>query len=86
MVLIASAIVSLAVGLYDDPKNGWIEGGAILLAVLLVAVVTATNNYNKEAQFRKLNAVSDNVLVSVIRNGNISNIEVKALVSSANCY
>ena len=26
---------------------GWIEGAAILFAVMLVACVTATNNYNK---------------------------------------
>jgi Ca2+ transporting ATPase len=57
IVLIVSAVVSLAVGLYEDPDNGWIEGGAILFAVVLVALVTATNNFRKEAQFRKLNSV-----------------------------
>ena len=50
IVLCVSAVVSLAVGLWEDyTKNtskGWIEGAAILFAVVLVAVVTATNNYN----------------------------------------
>lgn len=59
IVLMISATVSLLIGLYDDPVHGWIEGAAILLAVMIVAVVTATNDYNKEKQFRKLNAVRD---------------------------
>jgi P-type Ca2+ transporter type 2C len=48
IVLIVSAVVSLAVGLYESLSTGWIEGSAILVAVLIVAVVTATNNYMKE--------------------------------------
>ena len=31
--------------------QGWIEGVAILIAVVVVAVVTATNNYNKAGGF-----------------------------------
>lgn len=80
IVLIVAAVVSLIVGIYEDPANGWIEGGAILLAVLLVAVVTATNNFNKEAQFRKLNAVKDDTNVTVIRNSESIDINVKKLV------
>ena len=55
-LLTGSAVVSLVVGIYEDPSKGWIEGVAILFAVLLVALVTTSNNYSKEAQFRKLNA------------------------------
>lgn len=51
-ILIVSAVVSLAVGVYDDPQTGWIEGTAILAAVVIVAFVTATNDYQKEKQFR----------------------------------
>ena len=80
IVLIVAAVVSLLVGIYEDPHSGWIEGGAILLAVLLVAVVTATNNFNKEAQFRKLNAVKDDISVTVIRNAETIDINVKKLV------
>ena len=35
IILIVSAVVSLAVGFYGDPKSGWIEGAAILAAVLI---------------------------------------------------
>lgn len=55
------------VGFYSDPAKGWIEGVAILCAVLVVAVVTATNDYSKDEQFRALNAVKDDVNVQVSR-------------------
>ena len=69
IVLCVAAAVSLAVGLYDDPAKGWIEGAAILAAVLVVAVVTATNDYQKQIQFRALNAAKDDVPVKVVRGG-----------------
>ena len=80
IVLIVSAVVSLAVGIYDNPQHGWIEGAAILFAVLLVAIVTATNDYEKESQFQKLNAVKEDVCIQVIRNGNTISINTKQLV------
>jgi magnesium-transporting ATPase (P-type) len=80
IVLIISAVVSLIVGTYDDPDKGWIEGAAILFAVVLVACVTATNDYNKDAQFRKLNAVKDDLTITVIRDGNITTISIKDLL------
>lgn len=75
--------MSLAVGLYENMSSGWIEGAAILFAVLLVALVTATNDYRKESQFRKLNAKKDDITIGVIRGGVSININVKDLVSSA---
>ena len=57
LILMGSAVISLIVGLYEDPSTGWIEGTTILLAVLIVAVVTAVNNFKKQAQFRNLNNV-----------------------------
>lgn len=81
IVLIVAAVVSLGVGMIEDPKKGWIEGAAILFAVLLVAVVTASNNYNKESQFRKLNAKKDDIKVGVLRNGLATMLDVKKLVS-----
>jgi len=80
IVLIVSAIVSLGVGLYEDPAKGWIEGAAILAAVLIVAIVTACNDYSKELQFRKLNAVKDDVEVKVQRGGGQQEVNVKDVV------
>ena len=50
-------------------RNGWIEGAAIIVAVLVVAGVTSGNDYSKEQQFRKLNATNDDRLIRVIREG-----------------
>jgi len=84
-LLIGAAFVSLGVGIYEDMSKGgidkgWIEGAAILFAVTLVAVVTATNNYSKESQFRKLNAQKDDIDVALLRDGKRIEINVKELV------
>ena len=68
-ILIAAAVVSLAVGLYDDPATGYIEGVAILSAVLIESFVTAINDDQKERQFRELSAVNDAVNIVVLRSG-----------------
>lgn len=54
----------------DERSIAWVEGGAILIAVLVVTTVTAWNDYKKEEQFLKLNAFNDaqNNVVA-IRNG-----------------
>jgi len=55
IVLIVAAVVSFALGLVSEhEEHGWIEGVAIMAAVLIVAVVTAGNDYAKELQFRAL--------------------------------
>jgi magnesium-transporting ATPase (P-type) len=36
LILIAAAVVSFAVGLAHDPSEGWIDGTAIVIAILLV--------------------------------------------------
>ena len=56
IVLIIAAIVSLAVGLYEDRQKGWIEGAAIIVAILVVAFVTSGNNFEKEV--RRFNLLS----------------------------
>jgi len=68
-ILIVAAVVSLAVGIYDDPSTGYVEGVAILIAVLIVSVVTALNDYQKESQFRELSDTNDAIDVVVVRDG-----------------
>ncbi|KAF4323162.1 hypothetical protein BBO99_00003440 [Phytophthora kernoviae] len=62
-----SIILSSTVG--DHPETGWVEGACIILAVVVVTLVTAVNDYQKEAQFRELNAVKEDEKIKVIRNG-----------------
>jgi P-type Ca2+ transporter type 2C len=82
MILIAAAIVSLIIGMVEHGvSEGWIEGGAILIAVFLVASVTAFNDYTKELQFRALEHSSQgDERCSVIRDGEIERINPKDLV------
>jgi Ca2+ transporting ATPase len=49
-ILIVAAIISLVIDMYfeENKKTAWIEGAAILIAVLIVSVVTAYNDYKKE--------------------------------------
>jgi len=81
IILIIAAIVSFAVGLSEDPSTGWIDGISIVIAILLVAFVTAGNNYNKELQFRALRGDADGMVkVRVLRAGENAFIGVKELV------
>eukprot|EP01126_Amoeba_proteus_P060226 TRINITY_DN7940_c0_g6_i1.p1 TRINITY_DN7940_c0_g6~~TRINITY_DN7940_c0_g6_i1.p1 ORF type:complete len:812 (+),score=177.55 TRINITY_DN7940_c0_g6_i1:68-2503(+) len=74
IILIVAALVALVAGLLEqflvgDEDQGWIEGVAILFTVLIVAVVTATNDYTKDLQFRALKQSQTDRKVRVIRDG-----------------
>ncbi|KAG7361610.1 plasma-membrane calcium-translocating P-type ATPase [Nitzschia inconspicua] len=79
-ILIVAAIVSLIIGIYDDPATGYVEGVAILTACLIVSVVTALNDYQKESQFRELSAANDDIDVVVVRSGKFKSIPVGEIV------
>ncbi|KAL0140473.1 PMCA-type calcium-translocating P-type ATPase [Mucor lusitanicus] len=82
ILLTISAMISLTVGIYEDvhtveydafgnkiPGVKWVEGVAIIVAVVLVVVVGSVNDFQKEKQFRSLNAKKDDRHVSAIRSG-----------------
>ena len=52
-------------------EGEWIEGAAIWVAVLVVVAVGAGNDYQKDLQFRKLNAAKDAIDVKVVRGGEV---------------
>eukprot|EP00397_Hematodinium_sp_SG-2012_P002051 GEMP01002057.1.p1 GENE.GEMP01002057.1~~GEMP01002057.1.p1 ORF type:complete len:1243 (-),score=248.17 GEMP01002057.1:1086-4814(-) len=54
--------------------NGWIEGVSVFCTVILVTMVTASSDYKKEMQFRKLNAEVQNSQVSVIRDAKCTEV------------
>lgn len=62
-ILIVSAVISIIISMIfaedDERPIAWVEGGAILVAVLVVTTVTAWNDYQKEKQFLKLTAYND---------------------------
>ena len=78
-VLIFAAIISIAlqVGSAAPEKRSteWIEGFAVLMAVMISSIITAANDYQKERQFQKLNDVADaRKTVSLKRNGKLLEI------------
>jgi len=92
IILQVAAVVSLALSFYKPPKRGgdveeeehstdWIEGVAILLAVVIVVLVTAFNDWSKEKQFRGLqDRIEGEQTFSVIRNNTMTQVQVGGIV------
>lgn len=59
ILLTIAAVISLSLGIYATVDGGkgveWVEGVAICVAILIVTVVTAGNDWQKERKFAKLN-------------------------------
>ncbi len=77
ILLSVAAVVSLALGIYQSvtpqPDGGasveWVEGVAIIVAIVIVVIVGAVNDYQKERQFVKLNKKKEDRDVKVVRSG-----------------
>lgn len=69
-VLILAGLVSLTLGLVfgENKRIEWIDGAAIFLAVSIVVLVTAGNDYLRERQFAALNDKHER-FCTVIRDG-----------------
>ncbi|KAK9233947.1 hypothetical protein V1525DRAFT_107064 [Lipomyces kononenkoae] len=90
ILLSIAAVITFALGLYETvgtpteydrqgnpiPKVDWIEGVAILVAVVVVVSVGALNDWQKELQFAKLNKVKEDREVKVIRSGKTVTISI----------
>lgn len=78
ILLSIAAVVSLAIGLYqtfgtqhsaDNPPVEWVEGVAIIVAIVIVVMVGSLNDFQKERQFAKLNKKKQDRIVKVVRSG-----------------
>lgn len=85
ILLTIAAVISLSLGLYQtfgikhkpgEPKVEWVEGVAIIVAIVIVVVVGALNDWQKERQFVKLNRKKEDRFVKVIRSGKIRELSV----------
>ncbi|KAI1325968.1 putative calcium P-type ATPase [Xylariaceae sp. FL0255] len=85
ILLSIAAIVSLAIGLYQtfgqkhdaaNPAVQWIEGVAIIVAIVIVVLVGSLNDWQKEKQFAKLNRKKEDRMVKAIRSGKTEEISV----------
>ncbi|XP_058678297.1 LOW QUALITY PROTEIN: plasma membrane calcium-transporting ATPase 3 [Ammospiza caudacuta] len=64
-----------------EAEAGWIEGAAILLSVACVVLVTASNDWSKERQFRGLQSrLEREQRVAVLRGGRLAQVPVADLV------
>lgn len=90
ILLSVVAAISLAIGLYETfgqppeydeggnelPKVQWVEGVAIIIAIVIVSGVGAANDWQKERQFVKLNRKKEDHHVTVVRDGHTQNVSV----------
>ncbi|EEP81081.1 Na/K ATPase alpha 1 isoform [Uncinocarpus reesii 1704] len=83
ILLSVAAVISLALGIYEaltakpgEPRVQWVEGVAIMVAILVVVVVGALNDWKKEQQFVKLNKKKEDRKVKIIRSGKSIEISV----------
>ncbi|KAK3936057.1 hypothetical protein QBC46DRAFT_357797 [Diplogelasinospora grovesii] len=85
ILLTIAAVVSLALGLYQtfggshepgEAKVEWVEGVAIMVAIIIVVVVSTLNDWQMERQFNKLNEKHNDRTVKVIRSGKSVEISV----------
>jgi len=47
-ILIAACIVQLVIGIYENGPAGCVDGVSIFIAIVIITLVTAGNNYIKE--------------------------------------
>ena len=87
ILLTVAAVISLALGIYQSvrPTSGeapveWVEGVAIMVAIIIVVTVGAANDWQKERQFVKLNKKKEDRNVKVIRSGKSREISVHDLL------
>lgn len=71
ILLAGSAVISLIVH-FDN--GGWIEGVAILLAVIIVVLVNAVNDWKKDLLFRALNDKSKEGMKTKVKRSGISDL------------
>ncbi|KAH6761165.1 ATPase E1-E2 type family protein / haloacid dehalogenase-like hydrolase family protein [Perilla frutescens var. frutescens] len=70
IILLVCAALSFRFGIKQHgPKEGWYDGGSIIVAVVLVLAVSAISNFKQSQQFSKLSEESSNIQVEVVREG-----------------
>ncbi|KAB8078497.1 calcium ion P-type ATPase [Aspergillus leporis] len=83
ILLSIAAVVSLAVGIPQSVRATgveWVEGAAIIVAIIVVVTVGAANDWQKERQFAKLNKKKEDRYVKVIRSGKTAEVSTYDIV------
>ncbi|XWS42502.1 hypothetical protein CRYUN_Cryun16bG0019500 [Craigia yunnanensis] len=81
IILLVCAVLSLTFGIKQHGlKEGWFDGGSIIVAVVLVVVISAVSNYRQSKQFEELSHESNDIRVQVVRNGRHQPVSIFDLV------
>ncbi|XP_030942683.1 putative calcium-transporting ATPase 13, plasma membrane-type [Quercus lobata] len=81
IILLACAVLSLGFGIKQHGwKDGWYDGGSIILAVFLVVAVSAVSDFKQSKQFQKLSTKSSDITVQVVRDGRRQPISIFGVV------
>jgi P-type Ca2+ transporter type 2C len=82
LVTACLAIFSMLTGMIDSWRNGWIEGVCILVALFIQVLITAWNDSAKDTQFVKLQNLSRDEDLPVIRGkaGSVQTLNIWDLV------
>ncbi|KAH6997652.1 hypothetical protein BKA56DRAFT_469368 [Ilyonectria sp. MPI-CAGE-AT-0026] len=85
ILLTIAAVVSLALGLYQtfggdheegEPRVEWVEGVAIIVAIVIVVLTGTINDWHMQRQFSRLTKKTSDRTVNVIRSGKSQEISV----------
>ncbi|KAH9025707.1 Ca-transporting ATPase [Lactarius deliciosus] len=89
VLLLIAAVISLTLGLFQDFRTShpqgdhpvdWVQGVAIIAAILVVVAVGSLNDWQKERQFKALDEKIEGRLTKVIRDGEERQIDVHQIV------
>ncbi|PON79953.1 P-type ATPase [Parasponia andersonii] len=82
VVICGSVSLGLGIELYR-PKDGWKDGGSILIGLFFAIIVTATSDYWHNSVFDKLPKDSYNIQIDVVRGGTHGLVSLKLQVDKA---
>uniref|UniRef100_A0A5B6YGK5 Calcium-transporting ATPase n=1 Tax=Davidia involucrata TaxID=16924 RepID=A0A5B6YGK5_DAVIN len=81
IILLVCAVLSLGFGIKQEGlKEGWYDGGSIIVAIVLVIAVSAISNFKQSRQFEKLSDESSDIKVEVVRDGRRQPISIFEVV------
>jgi Ca2+-transporting ATPase len=67
MLVAVFAVISIIPGMVVSPKNGWVEGVFILIALFVQVLITAWNDHSKDEKFVTLQNLNREESLPVLR-------------------
>lgn len=61
------AVLSIITGMIYNPRNGWIEGVTILIAIVIMVLITSLNDWSKDKRFVELQQIAREASLPAIR-------------------